>query len=329
MHFVPDYQLKILSENEFSEQIEHIDRELDKYRISGFFNSFDGQQIFYEYFLAENSRASVVLVHGLSEFTKKYYEVTYYFLRMGYNVFLYDQRCHGFSCRLTDRIDLIHVDRFSDYADDLDTYINKIVLSASSAPVYLYSHSMGGAVAVLYLAKHPDKVAKAILSAPMFAPTTGVAFPVARVAMSVNAALQQKTSKFRFSAEFNPEGNFERAMDESRSRFDRNMGMRRNDPHYQSTPMTVGWVHNSLALRAIILSPRVVGRIRTPLLLLSAGQDTVVNTEPHYRFAEKCSSCRLAVLKNAKHAMLTGTPEVIAEHLKLVFDFFGTGEVSA
>ena len=117
MRFVPDYTLQILSEEEFPAGIREIERQLDACRHEGYISSFDGTRLHYEYFLAENSVASVVIVHGLSEFTKKFYEVASYLLRQGYNVFLYDQRCHGLSDRLTDRIDLIHVDRYRDYVE--------------------------------------------------------------------------------------------------------------------------------------------------------------------------------------------------------------------
>lgn len=329
MYFVPDYQLNILSDSEFSTKIQDITAQLDQHRNSGYFNSFDGEKIFYEYFLAENSRASVVIVHGLSEFTKKYYEVTYYLLHLGYNVFLFDQRCHGLSCRLTDQVDLLHVDRFTDYAKDLEEYINRIVLPADSKPVYLYAHSMGGAVCAMYLATHPDVVTKAVLSAPLFDPQIGkVPYWIARPAIFAVTVLLGAKAKSSRSREFNPEYPFSKSSDESFARFTHNMDMRRANVNYQSTPTSNGWVNGSLHLRTDILNNRVAGRIRTPILLISAQEDATVKNWAHARFAQLCPSCKLITLKNAKHAMLTGTPEIIAEHLKLVFDFFGAEEVS-
>ena len=79
----------------------------------------------------------MVILHGMSEFTCKHYELAYYLLQQGYNVFLYDQRGHGRSQRLTDRIDLIHVERFSDFVEDLDLFVNNIVLPAADKPLYL------------------------------------------------------------------------------------------------------------------------------------------------------------------------------------------------
>ena len=156
---------EIIPEEKFAEEIVKIENELSKICRQGYFDSFDGKKLYFEYFLKQNAKASVVIVHGLSEFTKKFYEITYYLLSAGYNVFLYDQRCHGRSCRLGAHKDILHVDNFTDYARDLNEYINNVVMPASDKPIYVYSHSMGGAVTALYLEKWQDTVKKAVMSA--------------------------------------------------------------------------------------------------------------------------------------------------------------------
>ncbi len=323
MKYIPDYQLNILTDEEFESGIKKITEKIEKCRVSGFFDSYDGKKNFYEYFLAQDSKASVIIVHGLSEFTKKYYEVTDYFLNQGYNVFLFDQRCHGFSTRLTDRIDLIHVDSFKDYTKDLSVFIDEIVLPADKKPLYIYSHSMGGAVTALYLSKNSDKIKKAILSAPLIEPYVNmVSPPIARVGVGFCRLFQGGKTKFKYSKEFDPEYKFEKAIDESRSRFVHNITMRKQEPNYQSTPMTLGWVYNSLVVHRSILKSSAVKGIKTPILLISAENDTVVRTDMHHKFAKKCKTCRLVSIKNTDHAMLTGSQRVIAEHLNLVFSFF-------
>ena len=113
MKFRPDYQFSVFAEEEFAEKFREAAAQMEPCRQEGFFHSFDGKDLYYEYFLAENSRGAVVILHGLSEFTKKYHEFAYYLLNQGYDVFLYDQRCHGRSCRLTENPDVIHVGRFT------------------------------------------------------------------------------------------------------------------------------------------------------------------------------------------------------------------------
>lgn len=323
MRFIPDYTLNILSDSAFSEEIKNITAKLDSCRHSGYFDSFDGKALYYEYFLAENSTASIVLVHGLSEFTKKYYELAYYFLNQGYNVFLYDQRSHGLSFRMAEPIDLIHVDSFEDYVKDLALFIDNVVIPADSKPLFIYSHSMGGGVSALYLARHPEKIQKAVLSAPLFDPQIGnLNHTFALWGTRFYKLLRTGRAKFMFSKEFDPDIPFEKSKDVSRARFEHNMGMRRADPHYQSTPMSLGWICAALTFRKKLLKKRITGRIQTPILLLSAENDTMVKNDAQHQFAGLCATCQLVTLKNTNHSMLTSRPEIIEEHIKRTLDFY-------
>lgn len=314
---------QIISEEKFPEEIVKIENELSKISTQGFFDSFDGKKLYFEYFLKQNAKASVVIVHGLSEFTKKFYEIASYLLSGGYNVFLYDQRGHGRSFRMTSNPDILHVDKFSDYAADLNEYINKIVLKVSNAPIYIYSHSMGGAVTALYLEKWQDKVEKAIMSAPLFDPCVEkVSHSVARVSALFCSIVFGKRKKFWTSGEFNPETPHRKSHDASYSRFNHNMDMRRSHREYQTTPMSNGWVYNSLCLRSQITKSKLPFKIKTPILLISAENDKIVKLEPQKEFARKCKTCKFISLKGANHAMLTGTRETITEHVNAVLNFF-------
>ena len=262
-------------------------------------------------------------MHGLSEFTKKFYEIAWYFYLEGYSVYLYDQRCHGRSCRLGARADILHVDKFSDYAKDLNEFIKGIVLKTSDKPVYLYSHSMGGAVVALYLAKWQTEVKKAVMSAPLFDPCVGkVPHSVARASAKISAILFGTRQKFGTSSEFNPETPHRKSLDASYNRFNHNMDMRRSSREYQTTPMSNGWVYNSLCLRSQITKSKLPLKIKTPILLISAENDRIVEIAPQYEFAKRCKTCKLISLKGANHAMLTGTQKTITEHVTAVLKFF-------
>ncbi len=325
MRFNPDYSLNIIKDEEFPTAIKMIEKQLENCRNSGFFDTFDGEKIYYEYFLAENSKASVVIVHGLSEFTKKFYEITYYFLNQGYNVFLYDQRCHGLSGRLASRIELIHVDSFKDYVCDLSVFIDKIVLPSENKPLYIYSHSMGGAVTAMYLAENSEKIKKAVLSAPLIEPFVGkISLPIARFGIGLGLILCGKKAKSRTSGEFNPERARLRSKEASKNRFLHNLNMRCENQNYQSTPMTYGWVYNSLIIEKEFLKRRTVKNIKTPILLLCAEKDTVVKADAQKRFSENCKNCTLVVIKNTDHSMLTANHDAITEHITRVLNFYRT-----
>lgn len=321
MLFKPTNSFEIIEENEFFDKFHILEQELDECKTSGYFSSCDNKKLFYEYFLCENAKANIVIVHGLSEFTKKFYEVSYYFLSMGYNVFVFDQRCHGLSERLTDNKDLLHVDSYQDYVNDLEKFIDEIVLPTQNKPLYLYSHSMGGAITVLYLKKHKN-VQKAVLSAPLFEPVIGVVSPkIARSGVGMASLVINKKRKFPLSKEFNPEVKYNPKSEASFARWTRHISLRRENEFYQTTPMSWGWVNATLKLRKP-LTQHIAKKITTPILLVTAKKDTVVDCVSHYEFAKNCTCCTLEEIENCGHAILSGDERILSQHLTSVFSFF-------
>ena len=159
MLYQPSGKLCLVNEEDYANEMQKICKKLDECANKGYFSSFDGAEIYYEYFLVDNPKANIVVVHGYTEFVKKYYEIGSYFMDMGYNVFLYDQRGHGFSHRDIEDFQVTHVDSYEDYARDLQCFMEKVVFPNScGVPVNIYSHSMGGAVTSFYLSLTEDKI---------------------------------------------------------------------------------------------------------------------------------------------------------------------------
>lgn len=323
MRFVPDYNLKLIEENEYENEILKITEEICKIKQSGKFTAFDNTEIYYEYFLSENSRGTIVIVHGLSEFINKFYEFIYYSLNQGFNVFVYDQRCHGLSGRLTDELDLLHVDKFNDYVRDLSQFVETVVKKIVDNPIYLYSQSMGGAECALYLAKHSENIKKAVLAVPMFQPVVDVVpYKIARAGVSVARHFYGSKHKFLLSKEFDPNIKYNESQGTSRARFEHNMNMRKENPNYRSTPMSFGWTYNSLIVRKSIFRNKNINGIKTPILLLTAKNDRVVEAKPHYDFAKKCKMCKLVELENANHALLASDNKTLKQVLDLIYGFY-------
>lgn len=323
MLYTPSHKLNIISEENYPSAICEISEELEKYRNEGFFTTSDNKQLYYEYYLANESRGSVVVVHGLSEFTKKFYEATYYFLNMGYNVFLYDQRGHGLSHRETSRPELIYFDTFYRLAADLDEFIEGIVKPASDKPLYIYSHSMGCSVAALYLSKNSHKIKKTIMTAPLIEPYVKQTAPwIAYNYAKMMTLFVNKRNKFTFTDEFNPNAQCKTDTAVSPNRFEYHMIQRRKNRNYQSTPMTFGCICELLSLRSKLLKKKVTKGITVPLLIMSSEKDTVVINKAQHLFAERCPNSEIITIKNATHAILAGNTEVLTEHLERTFDFY-------
>ena len=319
MEFKPSYELNLIQDEDFAAAMDDICRRLDDCRVSGYFTGQEDAQIYYEYFPVEQARGSVVLLHGMSEFTKKHYELAYYLMEQGYSVFLCDHRGHGLSQRLTDRIDLIHVDRFSDYALDLDIFMQEIVLPNAVQPLYLYGHSMGGAISLFYLADHPGIFRKAVVSSPLFVPHLPAPIPAAAVSAWIDIRRHGDKSKLTHSRDFVAKIPEQWQTDPKCSRNKYMMQLRLDHPSYQTTPMSAGFALRALCLTRKLL--KIAKKVTTPHLLISAQADTVVKTRPQARYGRRAPMCRFISVPGAKHAMMCDDVQSAAIHTHLVLDY--------
>ena len=313
-----------ISEECFTETIVRLEQELWEQCHHGQFQGVDGNPIHYEYWTCPHPKGSVVVVHGMSEFTKKYYELTHYLLAAGYHVFLYDQRGHGLSHRDTDRPELLHINSFDQLVSDLDCYLEQVVCRTADLPLYLYAHSMGGAVGALYLSEHPDRFQKAVLTSPLIGPRMNdlPALPFL-IGVTVRKVLVGDLKKFRLSKEYVPHKPYVPDPGDSPARILRCLWHRDRERRYQSTPMTLGCVYHSLRLPKKMLKGSVAAAITTPTLMLCADRDAMVKLKPQEAFAAQCPSMTREVLSNANHNLLTDRQPILEQTVLRVLDFYG------
>lgn len=314
----------VLTEEEFSQRMPQIEQALNDYAHTGSFYTFDGKQIAYQYFLCRNAKANVVVIHGFTEFYCKYYELTWYLLHEGYNVFLYDQRGHGLSERDVKDPQLVHINHFEDYARDLDCYIHSVVLTAApDLPLNLYAHSMGGTVAALYLAQHSDDVNKAFLSAPMICPYAG-GIPRILIWLGANRYLRKlgAMAHFPYSGHFDPNADFHASSDASRARFTYYLNMRIRHRSYQTSGATNQWMVEVAKLQKKLLNKKFAKQITADVCLVSCQNDRVVRTPQQHRFAALLPHGSLVVVSNAAHSLYTSTGEQLQKFYDCLFDFF-------
>ena len=108
---------------------------------------------------------AIIVVNGRAESYWKYQELFYDLSQQGYDIYALDHRGQGVSERLVLDSELGHIDHFDHYVDDLNTFIENIVLPHKYQHHFMLAHSMGGAIATLYLSEHPEVIDRAVLSA--------------------------------------------------------------------------------------------------------------------------------------------------------------------
>lgn len=94
--------------------------------------------------------------------------------RKDYDVYAYDHRGQGASGRLNNDSELGYVICFNDYVSDLHSFITNVFGKQTYRQRFLLAHSIGGAVATLYLEHYQTHFNAVVLNAPMF----GINLPV-------------------------------------------------------------------------------------------------------------------------------------------------------
>lgn len=105
-------------------------------------------------------RGTVVIVHGLKDYSDRYQDFALALVQRGFRVETFDLRGHGDSGG-----DRVRIESFEDYLKDLDAVMGEVKKSSPQGPVFLFGHSMGGAIATRWTQTRKPALAGLILSA--------------------------------------------------------------------------------------------------------------------------------------------------------------------
>jgi lysophospholipase len=115
----------------------------------------DNTPLFTQHWLPDDPpRAVVLIAHGLSEHSGRYEHVARYFVQHGYAVYALDHRGHGRS-----GAPRLVAERFEDFVDDLRTCFEQVCAAQPGLPVFLYGHSMGSLISLLFASRYQGDLA--------------------------------------------------------------------------------------------------------------------------------------------------------------------------
>jgi lysophospholipase len=255
-------------------------------------------------------RGSVVLVQGRAEFIEKYaMEVVGELRDRGFAVYAIDIRGQGLSDRLLPDRDKGHIDDFATYAADLDTFVETVVAPHAPRPLLALGHSTGGTIVMRYLAAHGGsrRFAAQVLVSPMTALRRG------RLIEMILALL----NPLRFlDAHYAPgTGPWDPARhvfssnslthDERRYRFtDRWFAA---DPRLRLGGPTLGWLRQAFLSFAVLGAAGCLEKFALPTLIVSGGEDTVIDATVHNAVAARIPGAEHLVIDGARHEILMET----------------------
>ena len=184
----------------------------------------------------------------------------------------------------------------------------------------LYSHSMGGAIAALYLERYQGIFSCAILSSPMLEMNCGKP-PIVMVwlVMSLKKLIHSDKDYVKGHRTFDGIPHFDTSSCLSVARYNYIFSKRLQDENYQTYGASCAWVLASL--KAVRKLQRYAKLVKTPVLLFQAGIEATVKPGGQNRFAKQSKNTQLILIPDSKHEIFNANKAAREEYYRRIFLF--------
>ncbi len=251
---------------------------------------------------AKSNGNLIVFLPGRSEPFYKYSELAYDLYQEGYSFAFLDHRGQGGSSRELPDLEKGHVKSFKYYVRDIETFMDQIVIKLGYKKNYLMAHSMGAAAALMLMADRPNIFEKAVLSSPMLEPNTGKYKPSVALAYATVLRIAGKGDEYAPGEKGYETPIFE-GNEVTHSYVRREMAtfLYEHYDQFKLGGVTVDWIATSLGTNnRFALKYK---KIKTPLIMLKPGMDTVVFTDRQDKLCQKAKDCTLVEYPQGKHEL--------------------------
>ncbi|WP_057832586.1 alpha/beta fold hydrolase [Colwellia sp. TT2012] len=268
--------------------------EITSFWQQGLFHSFSGMNavsIHYAQFIQPQEQLpTIVIVPGRGESYLKYQELTFDLYQQGYNIFILDHRGQGLSGRLLANLNKGYVDKFQHYVDDFHYFIENIVTHHCSAKPYLLAHSMGATIATRFMQDSPNAIAAAVISSPMLGFNSGllptsIAKKIIATKLTLNSLISKTPWYFFGQKDYSTVSFSKNKLTHSKPRYQLFIDLYKKNNVIQLGGVTTHWLAQSIVAQNDILAN--LAQLKTPILLLQAGRDSVVCQQAQNDFCQQ------------------------------------------
>jgi lysophospholipase len=315
------YRLIMADEQGFLELYEG--RVLPFYRSGSFgeFSGVGGMKIRTAAFERKDSSGALVILPGKSETYLKYAEFFYDLQELALSLYAMDHRGMGFSERpLPDRLKT-HVESFDHYIEDVRNFVETVVKVGQHEHMYLFGHSTGALIAALYMERYPETFQAAVLCCPLFNLNVG---PIPGFLLRALALLLDRPGRHE---EYGLGQKNLRRPDFLNNKISHSYprwSLWEQDIIPNTEALQLGGVTNHWLRESVMAGHRAVRgaeRITVPLLMLQAGQDSIVRLGAQDRFCRRAPRCTKLEIAGAKHEILIERDDIRAEALTRIKGF--------
>jgi len=266
----------------------------------------DGRKLRAAYAVPNSPKGTVVLVCGRGDFIERWFETIADFVRRGFAVATFDFRGQGGSERAYEDRYRDGIKTFSEYDDDFTSFMMQVVLPDCPPPFYAIGHSTGGLVLLRALTKR-TWFERAVLSAPLIGVDTGFwPLPVVRLlcAVAPKVGLGRLFLPGQSKRPIAPQNFPGNNLTSDQRRFHQATTTLAQQPDLGVGGPTFSWLNAALhALRQMNAFGKSMV-FRSPILIVAAGRDRIVDNEATRRFCAAATGVSLAVIPEARHEIL-------------------------
>lgn len=275
--------------------------------VTGIIKTPDGAELrFARWASSTNRKGTVCVFTGRTEQIEKYFETVRDLRDRGFAVAIIDWRGQGQSSRHLRDPRKGYVHNFLDYEVDVETFVQQVVLPDCPPPHFALAHSMGGAVMLRVAHAGKRWFDRIVLSAPMIdLPGHAASFPARTLLRLLRYAGQGGC--------YIPGGNdmltglepfVNNPLTSDPVRYARNAAILAEDPTLGIASPTVAWADAAVRAMNAFRASNYPSRIRQPILILAASNDTIVSTPAIEEFAYHLRAGSHLVIAGSKHEIL-------------------------
>ena len=263
-----------------------------------------GQVLRWGHLPVAGATRACILVGGFGEFIEKYFETVNDFAARGLSVWCLDWSGQGASARPAGDPTRPLARDFTADADDLAQFAETVVTERRRL---LVAHSMGGAIGLLSLSRHPGVFDAAVLSAPMLGLHLGglprwLAAAIVGTAMTLGKADGFAPGAGRWKED--PAlcaATSHNSNDDVRCLVQQKWCSARADLRVDGA--TFGWLRAALDVTDHLAQPALLAKVTLPVLIGGAGRDILVSPRRQQAAAALLPEARLVRFPEAKHEL--------------------------
>ncbi len=273
---------------------------------------------------------TIAILPGRAEFIEKYFEVIGQLLARNFDVVALDWRGQGRSDRLLSNVAKGHVGHFAAYQHDLDALRSEVLDPFCRPPFFALGHSMAGAILLEQARAGRSAFERMVLTAPMIGLHRRRFGKVAR-------SLARGLARVGFGRVFAPGAGGARpylsrrfmgnVLTSDPARFARAAEVIATAPDLAVGGPTIGWASAAFRVTRRFENAEYPRRILTPVLIIAADADAVVDTAATEAFAGRLKAGRCITLRQSRHEILIERDH-IREQFWAAFDAFVPGSLA-